>query len=58
MLLRWPAPAPRRVLLIDGELPQADLRQRLMPVAASADQRTERGAFTIMSADRVDRGRT
>jgi hypothetical protein len=27
--LRWQAGAPRRVLLIDGELPQADLRQRL-----------------------------
>src|SRR5882672_9096769 len=54
--LRWQAGAPRRVLLIDGELPQADLRQRLVQVAASADQRTARGAFTIISADRADRG--
>jgi hypothetical protein len=27
--LRWQAGAPRWVLLIDGELPQAHLRQRL-----------------------------
>jgi hypothetical protein len=35
--LRWQAPRPRRVLLIDGELPQADLRQRAIQAAAAAD---------------------
>src|SRR6266571_2932016 len=35
--LKWRAGAPRRVLLLDGEMPEADLRARLMNVAAAAD---------------------
>ena len=54
--LRWQAPRPRRVLLIDGELPQADLRQRAMQVQAAAEQPAERGQLTVISSDRVDRG--
>jgi hypothetical protein len=54
--LRWQAPKPRRVLLIDGELPQADLRQRAMQVQAAAERSAERGQLTVISSDRVDRG--
>jgi putative DNA primase/helicase len=44
------------VLLIDGEMPTSDLRERLRHVAAAAERRTGRGAFEILSADRVRRG--
>jgi len=54
--LRWQAPKPRRVLLIDGELPQADLRQRAIQAAAAAERPAERGWLPIISSDRVDRG--
>jgi putative DNA primase/helicase len=54
--LRWRAPKPRRVLLIDGELPQADLRQRAIQAAAAADRPAKHGWFPVISSDRVDRG--
>ena len=54
--LRWQAPQPRRVLVIDGELPEADLRQRVTEVRSAAERRAQYGHFTIISADRVDRG--
>jgi putative DNA primase/helicase len=44
------------VLLLDGEMPEADLRARLMNVAAAAERPVERGAFEIVAADRVKRG--
>jgi len=34
--LRWNAPKPRRVLLIDGEMPAAALQERLACIVASA----------------------
>ena len=44
------------MLLIDGELPQADLRQRAIQVQAAAEHPAERGQLTVISSDRVDRG--
>jgi putative DNA primase/helicase len=44
------------VLLLDGEMPEADLRARLMNVAAAAERPIDRGAFEILAADRVKRG--
>ncbi len=32
--LNWRAPGPRRVLVVDGEMPVADLRSRLQAIAA------------------------
>jgi putative DNA primase/helicase len=54
--LKWRAGARCRVLLLDGEMPEADLRTRLMHVAAAGGRPIERGAFEILSADRVKRG--
>jgi putative DNA primase/helicase len=54
--LRWRAQAPRRVLLIDGEMPTSDLRERLRQVAAAAERPAARGMFEVLSADRVPRG--
>jgi putative DNA primase/helicase len=54
--LRWQAPKPRRVLLIDGELPQADLRQRAIQAAGASERTAEHGWLPIISSDRVDRG--
>ena len=34
--LKWTAPKPRRVLLIDGEMPAAALQERLASIVASA----------------------
>ena len=34
--LKWSAPKPRRVLLIDGEMPAAALQERLATIVASA----------------------
>ena len=34
--LKWTAPKPRRVLLIDGEMPAGALQERLATVVASA----------------------
>jgi len=36
--LRWQAPRPRRVLLIDGEMPASAIQARLAAIAASADR--------------------
>jgi hypothetical protein len=52
----WQAGAPRRVLLIDGEMPTSDLRERLRQVTAAAARPTQRGMFEVLSADRVKRG--
>jgi putative DNA primase/helicase len=54
--LKWRAQAPRRVLLIDGEMPTSDLRERLRQVAAAAERPAARGMFEVLSADRVKRG--
>jgi KaiC/GvpD/RAD55 family RecA-like ATPase len=54
--LKWRAQAPRRVLLIDGEMPTSDLRERLRQVAAAAEHPATRGMFGVLSADRVKRG--
>ena len=36
--LKWSAPKPRRVLLIDGEMPAAALQERLASIVASAPE--------------------
>lgn len=36
-VLEWNAPRPRRVLVIDGEMPEDDLRERLISLAGSVE---------------------
>jgi len=56
-LLRWSAPRPRRVLYVDGEMPLADLQQRLSAIMTGfgvveiADD-----MFSILAADQTESG--
>jgi RecA-family ATPase len=52
--LKWTAPKPRKVLLVDGELPTEELQQRLSQ--ATAHMTVERGMFEILAADQVRDG--
>jgi putative DNA primase/helicase len=54
--LRWQAPKARRVLLIDGEMPGAALRDRLKPIMEAAEVRPEPGMFQVLAGDLVDGG--
>jgi KaiC/GvpD/RAD55 family RecA-like ATPase len=54
--LRWRAPRPRRVLLVDGEIPASELQKRLASVIAGASPRPARGMLNILAADLIDRG--
>lgn len=59
--LKWRADRPRRVLLIDGEMPAQALRERLEQVAAPPSPEPARtGAeylpFDITAGDLIDRG--
>lgn len=50
--LRWRAPKPRRVLLIDGEMPGATLQARLASIAAGAEIEPPDPSFLrILAAD-------
>ena len=53
-LSRWQAPKPRRVLLVDGEMPAFALRERLQSIAAAG----ERGArlLQVLAGDLIDGG--
>jgi hypothetical protein len=44
---RWKAPEPRRVLVIDGEMPAADLQSRLRSIQDSSELRPAPGFFRI-----------
>jgi putative DNA primase/helicase len=52
--LKWTAPKPRKVLLVDGELPIEELQQRLRQVTSHTT--VERGMFEILAADQVRDG--
>jgi hypothetical protein len=50
--LRWKAPKPRRVLLIDGEMPLVTLKERLANIAlSSATEPPEPDYIKIIAAD-------
>jgi putative DNA primase/helicase len=53
--LRWKAPKPRRVLLIDGEMAAGDLRDRLRSIVGDR-AKPEPGMFQILSGDLVEGG--
>lgn len=54
--LKWNAPTARRVLLVDGEMAAADLRDRLRNIKAAATASPEVGIFQLISGDLVDGG--
>jgi putative DNA primase/helicase len=57
VFLRWKAPAPRRVLLIDGEMPLVTLKERLAGIAFSSEKEPpEPGYIRIVAADHQDFG--
>src|SRR5689334_24055318 len=50
--LRWRAPKPRSVLLIDGEMPAATLQERLARIALEAGQEPpDPNALRILASD-------
>jgi hypothetical protein len=50
--LRWKAPKPRRVLYLDGEMPAADLQERLARIVASSEQEAPAGYFRLATPDK------
>jgi len=55
-LLRWTAPAPRRVLLVDGEMQAADLQARLNAIMLGASAEIPNDNLQILAADTSERG--
>ena len=55
-LLRWNAPGPRRVLLVDGEMPLADLQGRLSAILSGHDVAVPNNNFRILAADDTELG--
>jgi putative DNA primase/helicase len=55
--LNWTAPKPRRVLLVDGEMPAAALQERLASIVASApDIDLDPANLKILAADLIEAG--
>jgi putative DNA primase/helicase len=55
--LRWKAPTPRRVLLIDGEMPLVTLKERLANIAVSSENEPPSPEYIrIIAADHQDQG--
>src|SRR5580704_5512424 len=50
-LLRWAAPTPRRVLLVDGEMPMADLKARLQAILIGSGWEAPNDNLQILAAD-------
>jgi len=55
--LRWNAPKPRRVLLIDGEMPAAALQERLAGIVASSpNSQFDPDNIRILAGDLIEEG--
>ncbi|MDN5003986.1 AAA family ATPase [Bradyrhizobium sp. GCM10027634] len=54
--LRWKADRPWRTLVIDGEMPAADLQARLRAVQENSELVPERGYFRVTAADTFREG--
>ena len=50
-VLRWQAPAPRRVLYIDGEMPLATIQERLSSIIEGSPKQPAPEDFQILAAD-------
>jgi putative DNA primase/helicase len=55
-VLRWSAPKPRRVLLVDGEMILSDLQTRLNLILAGLGTNTPNNGFHVLAADHTERG--
>ena len=55
-LLRWEAPTPRRVLVVDGEMPLADLQARLNAILLGAGSNVPNNNLQILAADNCEAG--
>jgi hypothetical protein len=49
--LRWKAPAPRRVLYLDGEMPGAALQERLANIVKTSTTEPPEGHFKLVTPD-------
>lgn len=55
--LRWEAPKPARVLLVDGEMPLVALQERLASIVAGAEEQPpDPSYFKIIAADHQEEG--
>jgi putative DNA primase/helicase len=54
--LRWQAPKPRRVLLVDGEMPLCDLTKRLAALSVGRGLMVANENFRILAADASETG--
>jgi hypothetical protein len=52
--LNWQAPKPRRVLLVDGEMPAADLRDRLKTIVTGSGVAAAPGMLQVLAGDLRD----
>ena len=55
-LLRWEAPTPRRVLVVDGEMPLADLKARLNAIVVGGGSDVPNNKLQILAADHTELG--
>jgi putative DNA primase/helicase len=55
-VLRWSAPKPRRVLLLDGEMVLSDLQTRLNQLLAGLGTAIPNDGFRVLAADHIERG--
>jgi putative DNA primase/helicase len=54
--LRWQAPNPRRVLLVDGEMPLSELQKRLAALSVGRGLAVMNDNFRILAADATEKG--
>jgi RecA-family ATPase len=54
--LNWRAPRRRRVLVVDGEMPVADLRGRLQAIAAGSSVAAAPGMLRVLAGDIIEDG--
>jgi KaiC/GvpD/RAD55 family RecA-like ATPase len=54
--LSWHAPVPRKVLIIDGEMPGQVLKERLARIAADASEEPADGYLNFLPMDMQERG--
>jgi hypothetical protein len=54
--LNWHSPKPRRVLLVDGEMPAADLRDRLKTIVTGSGVAAAPGMLRVLAGDLRDDG--
>ena len=55
-LLRWRSPKPRRVLVVDGEMPLADLQLRLAAITTGMAVVVPNNGFKILAANSTESG--